>query len=231
MQPPPSPSRPKKQKQSESKGTGTKKTPPKKHKPNVTICCPFVYGSIAFWLGRKAQETQTHRWTLYVRGASNEDLSYLLSKVVFTLHSSFQDQIREVTAPPFQVTEVGWGEFEARIALHFRDPGQRPVELAHFLRLYPDGQPPNAKRPVVSEVYDEVVFTDPAPAFQEALLQSAHAPPLPALHQEFLPIYNDAEDIQKLSAARDFLKAEINAAKNAIIRVEEDISRLSQQLH
>ena len=29
---------------------------------DVAVGVPFVYGSIAFWLGRKADEFHTHRW-------------------------------------------------------------------------------------------------------------------------------------------------------------------------
>ena len=84
---------------------------------NTTVCVPVVYGSIAFWLGKKAYEYQTHRWTLYVRGPKGEDLSYAISKVAFHLHPSFAQPIREITSPPFEVTETGWGEFEANIRM------------------------------------------------------------------------------------------------------------------
>ena len=49
--------------------------PPKQRKKDTTVCCPLVYGSMAFWLGRKADEVHTHRWTLFVRGPHGEDPS------------------------------------------------------------------------------------------------------------------------------------------------------------
>lgn len=61
---------------------------------NVVISKPIIYGSIATYLGRKAEETKTHRWSIYLRGADNEDLSYMLSKVMITLHSSFTNPVR-----------------------------------------------------------------------------------------------------------------------------------------
>jgi YEATS domain-containing protein 4 len=99
---------------------------------DVSIHCPIAYGSIAFWLGKKAEETQTHRWTLFVRGPngkaliptssapllasrfcySGEDISYFVSKVVFFLHESFAQPVRTVTEPPFELSENGWGEFD-----------------------------------------------------------------------------------------------------------------------
>lgn len=104
----------------------------------------------------KAPDAATHRWTVYVRGANNEDLSPLLSKVTFQLHETFLNPQRAVTAPPFELTEEGWGEFELGVTLHFQPDSQEPpVELRHFLRLYEDGEPQGAplsasKKPVVS---------------------------------------------------------------------------------
>ncbi len=70
------------------------KLPPEQR---VTVCCPIVFGSCAFYLGTKlADQSHTHRWTLYVRGAHGEDLSYMLEKAVFTLHHSFASPVREV---------------------------------------------------------------------------------------------------------------------------------------
>ena len=60
----------------------------------TTVACPFVYGSIAHWMGKKADEFATHKWTLYIRGPNMEDLSSFISKVVFTLHPSFAAPIR-----------------------------------------------------------------------------------------------------------------------------------------
>lgn len=61
---------------------------------SVVVAKPIIYGSIATYLGRKAEETKTHKWSIYVRGAENEDLSYMLSKVVITLHMSFANPVR-----------------------------------------------------------------------------------------------------------------------------------------
>jgi transcription initiation factor IIF auxiliary subunit len=64
----------------------------------TTVACPFVYGSIAYWMGKKADEFATHKWTLYVRGPNMEDMSSFISKVVFTLHPSFSAPIRGIFA-------------------------------------------------------------------------------------------------------------------------------------
>lgn len=73
------------------------------------------------------------------------------------------------------MTESGWGEFQIIIRITFQDPNQKPLQLVHFLRLYPlqDIQPnsnfipePNSSStkknissaPVISENYEEIVF-------------------------------------------------------------------------
>lgn len=66
----------------------------KRHVRDTTVACPIVYGSIAHWLGKKADESATHRWTLYVRGPNNEDLGAYISQVAFTLHPSFAEPVR-----------------------------------------------------------------------------------------------------------------------------------------
>jgi YEATS family len=93
----------------------------------TTVCLPIVHGSVAFYLGKKAEnknEFQSHQWTLYLRGPNNEDLSHCIEKVVFQLHPSFSQPIREYTQPPYEVTEKGWGEFDAQIRIHWKDPSE-----------------------------------------------------------------------------------------------------------
>ena len=86
----------------------------------------------------QATEYHSHKWTLYLRSVSGEDLTHLLSKVrfsglcmagheayelyevktmqvVFQLHPSFDNPMREYTHPPYELTETGWGEFEIAV--------------------------------------------------------------------------------------------------------------------
>ena len=102
---------------------------------NTTVCLPIVYGSIAFFLGKKADEYHTHKWTLYLRGPNDEDLGVCIQKVVFQLHPSFPQPVRELTEPPFEVTERGWGEFEAQIRIVWKDQSEKAtvVSIVHHL--------------------------------------------------------------------------------------------------
>ncbi|CAM9766042.1 unnamed protein product, partial [Chrysoparadoxa australica] len=150
----------------------------------VSVCCPIVFGSVAFWQGASADPQQTHKWSLYVRGPNGEDVSYFVSKVVFTLHPSFPQPVRELRQWPFEVSELGWGEFEAKITLHFKDPTERAVDAMHVIRLYPVATAANAApvhtptpAPVVAERYDEIVFTDPHESFFAELMKGQNAVP------------------------------------------------------
>lgn len=158
---------------------------------NTTASLPIVYGSIAFYLGKKADELQTHEWTLFLRGPNKDEdhlNSTVISKVVFQLHPSFAQPTRELTEPPYEVTERGWGEFEAQIRIHWKDPTEQTTIVNHTIKLYPQGMPPagtakkdmveqSTEKPVVAENYDEVVFTDPTESFFQSLTQVTALPP------------------------------------------------------
>ena len=112
-----------------------------------------------------------------MRGAFGEDLSHLITKVrpttekrvaqahalaqvTFALHPSFVPPTRVLVAPPYEVTETGWGEFEIGITArtHTRSFSAvshacaqiqlvaeamcAPVELVHALKLYHEAEPP-----------------------------------------------------------------------------------------
>ena len=41
------------------------------------------------------------------------------------LHESFPNPKRDVEVPPYELTEVGWGEFDIIVTVHFRVSSQR----------------------------------------------------------------------------------------------------------
>ena len=98
---------------------------------NTTACLPIAYGSVAFYLGSKADEYRTHRWTLYVRSPDQTfDLGRAISKVIFQLHPSFPQPTRELVEPPFEVTETGWGELEGGSRREVDDSDPRYTALS-----------------------------------------------------------------------------------------------------
>ena len=84
---------------------------------NFRLCFPLI-------------RSQSHKWTVYVRGATNEDLGVVVKRVIFQLHPSFNNPMRVIDSPPFELTECGWGEFEIAISLFFHnDVCERQLDL------------------------------------------------------------------------------------------------------
>jgi len=201
------------------------------------VACPVIYGSYAYHLGKRvpggptfgADGAATHRWTLFIRGANNEDLSTFVSKVAFSLHDSFADPVRVVTEAPFEVTEVGWGEFGAKIRVFFKDPAELPVDFTHLIRLHATGpqganSQPNTKKPVVSEQYDEIVFKDPHEPFRQLLLTYNTDNVLPAVDlPEYKRPFDEDRDLFTLSIAQQHINREIDAAKARFLDLEAKI--------
>jgi YEATS domain-containing protein 4 len=79
----------------------------------LKVACPLIYGSISYWMGKKADEYATHKWTckcsppsplilsreelVFVRGPNDEDLSVFISKIIFSLHPSFANPLRGIS--------------------------------------------------------------------------------------------------------------------------------------
>ena len=212
--------------------------------PNTTAIVPIVYGSIAFFMGKKASEEHTHRWTLYVRGPNDEDLSVAISKVIFHLHPSFPQPVRELDKPPFEVTEKGWGEFEATIRILWHDANERATVLTHFIKLYPtipansnsnnnSSSSGNKQEPVIHEFYDEVVFTDPTESFHEQLQRWSVLPKIKSQEEnihEYLPTYGDDDDFKAFLEAERFLQLELTNVKDRIMKADTESQDLDSQL-
>ncbi|XP_038705636.1 transcription initiation factor TFIID subunit 14b-like isoform X1 [Tripterygium wilfordii] len=216
---------------------------------DAEISVPIVYGNIAFWLGKKANEYQSHKWTVYVRGATNEDLGLVIKRAVFQLHSSFNNPTRVLESPPFELSESGWGEFEIAITLFFHnDVCDKPLNLFHHLKLYPEDEsgPMSMKKPVVVESYDEIVFPEPSEGFL-ARVQNHPAVNMPRLPAEFtlpppVPVddatkkkrgdtkynplsqwfmnFSEADELLQLAAARQQVQAHIAKLKRQISLID-----------
>lgn len=139
---------------------------------------PFLYGNDTIQIATAEPSNttvHTHRWTIYVRGVNGEDLSYAIRKVAFQLHESFEDPIRTVKQPPYEMTETGWGEFNVLIYIYPIDESQQPLVISHLLALYNHGNPANTirvenyKDGVKCEYYDEMIIQNPSAEVREAI--------------------------------------------------------------
>ena len=195
----------------------------------------FVIGSIAYSLGKKAEESRSHEWTVFIRSANpDEDMSTFVKKVVFHLHPTLQPPQRTIEVAPFEVTEQGWGEFEISLQVFFHDSREKPIELSHMLKLYPDGDanaPQNPAKPVVSERYDEFVFNN----LSDGLRQRLNADVVPSQrgwrHSQHAKWFGDFDgDAQQaaLQQAYQAITADLqNASKRRRI-LEDEVKQLTQ---
>ena len=139
---------------------------------NQIIIKPFIYGSVAINLGKKSKEEATHKWCVYVRGVHNENISNFIKSVKFTLHDTFPNNVRVINKWPFELYEMGWGEFDIKIQIQLIDETIKPIDLVHTLKFYnQQKQSGSSKRPVVSENYEEIIFVNPKPEILEQLLK------------------------------------------------------------
>lgn len=82
--------------------------------------------------------------------------------------------MRTIEAPPFEVTETGWGEFEIQIKLYFvQESMEKPQTVWHSLKLHPYGDDVEGKKArresVISQNYEEVLFNEPVEQFYDLL--------------------------------------------------------------
>ena len=54
----------------------------------------------------------------------------------FFIHQTYApNNVIDVSQKPFHLIRRGWGEFPARIQIHFKNPANKPVDVVHSIRL------------------------------------------------------------------------------------------------
>lgn len=141
-----------------------------------------------------------------------------------------------VSTPPFEVSDEGWGEFEAGITIHFHDPHVEPVRFLHHLRLHPPaGQATShpADAPVVNEYCDELVFNDldSLPAAMAERIRAGPGPdPLPSSTAAHGREYSAQADLAQLAAAHSFIAQETARLTERLARADAEALSLTQDL-
>lgn len=150
---------------------------------SVSISVPIVYGNNAIKLKpemRKANTPpdHTHLWTVFFRPVINNfDLTPLIKRVTFKLHETYENPVRSIEKPPYEVSETGWGEFEIIIKIHFHTGSELGIneknfQIFHALKLHPfNPLIVNENGDVHSVLYDELVFNEPTDRVFEILTQ------------------------------------------------------------
>ena len=96
-----------------------------------------------------AYSQNEHQWKVFLRSVTpNLDYSMYIDKVVFTLHPTFFQPVREVVVPPYEVEGLGWGVFNIPIQIFWKGGlGVAETVYEHYLSFQGNG---NAERVVVS---------------------------------------------------------------------------------
>ncbi|CAL9730167.1 protein AF-9 homolog [Monosporozyma unispora] len=158
--------------------------PVSKRIKTLSVSRPIIYGNTAKKMGdhkpANAPVEHTHLWTIFVRDPRGEDISYYIKKVVFKLHETYPNHTRVVEAPPFELTETGWGEFDVNIKIYFIDEAnEKQLNFYHRLRLHPYDNQANSDSTEINEAgetiiksvfFDEVVFNEPHENFFQILM-------------------------------------------------------------
>lgn len=193
-----------------------------------------MYGNVARYFGKKREEDgHTHSWTCYLRPFKNEDLSVYIRKVQFKLHESYANPTRVLTKPPYEISETGWGEFEIIIKIFFSDSSEKPLTIYHLLKLFDHQNDPSivtGKKNVVSETYDEIVFTDPTNTMYHLLTNSKTM--MPAIRHEPGIEYKEIEEkaLVTVSNARKKIKLEIHDLSERLKSSKEVIQKFKEQI-
>jgi YEATS domain-containing protein 4 len=198
----------------------------------ITITKPIVYGNVARYFGKKRDDDgHTHAWTCYLKPFKSEDMSIFIKKVQFKLHESYPNPLRIVSRPPYEVQETGWGEFEIIIKVFFQDSAEKPVTIYHLLKLFQtDPAVIAGKKNVISEHYDEMVFTDPTNTMYNLLSNPRQL--IPAVRHDNNIDYREMEEkhLTAILSAQKKIKLEIQDLSERLKMNKELIQKYKDHL-
>lgn len=211
----------------------------------VSISVPVLYGNNAYRLTPEMRKPDTpadhtHEWTVFFKPVlDNVDLTPLIKKVTFKLHETYENPVRSVEKPPYQVTETGWGEFEIVIKIHFHSGlelgiNEKNFQIFHALKLHPFSlQTARENGEVHSVLYDELVFQEPTDKVFEILTQK----PLNLLpyklsddekrDQEFIRT-DEIDELARLDVYINKVKEEVENQRNDYKDLEQEKLALLQ---
>lgn len=157
-------------------------------------------------------------------------MSTFIKSVTFTLHESFRQNQRIIDHFPFEVREQGWGEFEIKIKIEFKNDAEYPVTLSHSLKLHPLNREPSKENvPVVNEIYDEFVFNEPTEYMYQLLMTPLKIPPLPS-ESIYWVAFNESECLSIIMRAQNYITEELIRTRDMLIESElRSVSLTSKQ--
>ncbi|KAL7717196.1 YEATS domain-containing protein [Entamoeba marina] len=165
---------------------------------NTKITKRILYGNIAVPL-KKQVNNNTHSWTLFVQPCDENDVELfnIIDFVTFHLHESFVSPHRKISQPPFEITEQGWGEFDALIEIVFKhDLGS--ITLKHFIMLF--NQERTRKGAMSHVCYDQFIFVSPTAEISRLLTTKVIPTPSLRITQHHNMWSEEKESLKKVQA-------------------------------
>lgn len=212
---------------------------------SVSISVPIVYGNNAIKLKPEMRKPDTppdhtHLWTVFFRPVINNiDLTPLIKRVTFKLHETYDNPVRSIEKPPYEVTETGWGEFEIIIKIHFHTGSELGIneknfQIFHSLKLHPfNPLIVNPNGDVHSVLYDELVFNEPTDRVFEILTQQpSNLLPFklsdPSKRDQEFIRPDEIDEIARLDLYIDKVKEEVENQRNEYKDLEQERLALLQ---
>ncbi|ODV96003.1 hypothetical protein PACTADRAFT_49424 [Pachysolen tannophilus NRRL Y-2460] len=205
---------------------------------NITISRPIIYGNTATPLTSETRTPSmptdhTHLWTVFVRDPTGGDLSYMIKKVVFKLHDTYPNATRSIEAPPFEVVESGWGEFEIGIKIFFiSESSEKNISIFHHLKLHPYGIDPAKlteadKNHVESIMYDELVFNEPTDKMFEVLTSRPGSMlPIKSTKSTAFSRQVENDELDRINIGIEKIVKELEEQREKIKLLEEEKNKL-----
>ncbi|KAI6182757.1 Protein ENL [Aphelenchoides bicaudatus] len=101
------------------------------------VLCALTIGHDVEKLDRPTRDGRTHKWKVFVRSPADypdyTDRSFI-KKVVFQLHTTFENPKRSIRQPPFELEETAYGCFNLPITIQFRNV-EKTYSVNHDITL------------------------------------------------------------------------------------------------
>ncbi|KNC77504.1 hypothetical protein SARC_10039, partial [Sphaeroforma arctica JP610] len=135
-----------------------------------------------------------------------------------------------VKQPPYEVTEVGWGEFDIVIEVHFLNKLEKPIVIYHTLKLFEgEGTIRVNKRTIAYELYDELIFKDPPKPLFEALMSEQTLKKRPFSHsQDWTRV--EREQLALIDSARTNITNQLATIANKRLKMESEIAQIHAKM-
>jgi len=80
-------------------------------------------------------DNNVHQWTFSVKFEDpSVDIGSIIDRIIVQLHPTFPNPTIELTQPPFETTQKGWGLFNITAIIHFKaDQNKLELPVTHYL--------------------------------------------------------------------------------------------------